>query len=146
MKNQQELIIILSVVLGITLVLFVIMVWYYKSEIKYKIETLNYWSGIAKERNEENIRLIKEKQKLINSCNGLENKSQLRLDRIILLDYQNKKYSKICRRLYDENNNLKLNNEGLESLFVDMKNKANEFELKIAELEKGKLKKKDRKL
>jgi hypothetical protein len=137
--TDTQLINLLSISLGITVALFGVMVYYFRNELHRQIEHSNLlnkgWEDCAKNWNitiEEMVSRGNKILELINSNN--------------ILKLQNKKYSSICRRLYDENKNLKMDVQGLESLFVDMKNKTNEFELKIAELEKGKLKKRDRKL
>lgn len=110
--TDSQLINLLSVVLGLTAALFGIMIRYFRNEVHKEVKFGNRMFNKYYE---------------ISFRNGTVEK-------------HNSKYSKICRKLYDENQSLKLENQGLESLFVDVKNKANEFELKIAEIESKKLK------
>lgn len=108
---------ILSAVLNVTAAFFII----YLNErnnknLKSHQNTLDYWGNSLKEM-------------------------YLRGTKIIILLKQTQKYSKICRRLYEENQNLKLEVQGAESLFQDIKTKVNELELKIQELESKKRRK-----
>lgn len=124
MKNQQELIIILSVCYTITLFLCGVIFYFYNSEIEVLNKVLNNL-----------IKLFLIKSKKIN----------------ILLN-QNKKYSTICRRLYDENQNLKSYNKQLIEIWdnnirekYDLNVEIEELKLKNQGLESKKLKKRVRK-
>lgn len=177
--TDTQLIQLLSVILGITFALFGIMIYYFRNEVQHLVEFLNQsfkreqenvtkWYEKCKEANDDNIRLIKEKKFYFDLYEKLFKLHFEVCSKFEKLKEHNKKYSTICRKLYNENYNLKydnkhleekcknssleieelkLKNQGLESLFADMKNKANEFELKITELESKKLKerKKDEK-
>lgn len=129
MNNQQELIFILSVILGITLVLFWIMVWYFKTELQYKVnclnnsfkreqETIDECYKKIKESTDNEIRLIKDIQEQFNIKKELVQKNSIFFK-------HNRKYATICRKLYNENKVL---------------------QEKIAELEKNKLKKREKRL
>lgn len=119
--NQEKTILIISVAFGVTLIAFGFLVRYYRNEIQRLIEHSKLldkvWKDCAKNWNisiEEMVLRGNKILELINSINILKN--------------QNIRYSKICRRLYEENQNLKVEYQYLQE--------------KIAELEKGKLKEK----
>lgn len=125
---MKETLILLSVALGVTLILFVILTNYYRNETQRLFEltqTLNKgWKDCSESWNEIINEVISRGNKileLINSMNILKN--------------QNLRYSKICRKLYDENQFLKLEVDKL-NLVLNLQNE------KITELENKKKRKK----
>ena len=139
---MKETLILISVALGVTLIAFGFLVRYYRNEIQRLVdysETLqNGWNNATKGWN-ETVDFVSE---LASELRSKSNKILELINSMNILKNQNLRYSKICRRLYDENQNLKVEIQGVESLFQDMKNKANEFELKVIELENKKKRKK----
>ncbi len=105
---------------------------YYRNEIQQlfdsKLDVINQWNQSLESWNETIKELVLRGNKileLINSMNILKN--------------QNVRYSKICRRLYDENQSLNKEIEASTALF---KLRQKNLELKIAELENKKKRKK----
>lgn len=133
---MKETLILLSVAFGVTLILFAILTNYYRSETQKLFELTQIlnkgWKHCSESWNETINEVILRGNKILELVNSIN-----------ILKNQNKRYSKICRRLYDENQNLKLEVKAKESLFQDMKNKENEFELKVTELENKKKRKKE---
>jgi len=125
---MKETLILLSVALGVTLIIFGFLVKYYKNEIQRLFEltqTLNKgWKDCSESWNETINEVVSRGNKileLINSINILKN--------------QNLRYSKICRKLYDNNQFLKLEVDKL-NLVLTLQNE------KITELENKKKRKK----
>ncbi len=112
--NQEKTILIISVAYGVTLIAFGFLVRYYRNKIQKEFEFGNRMFN---------------KYYDISFRNGTVEK-------------HNSKYSKICRRLYDQLHNEKLEHQAFIELFKLRGNKIKELELKLAELEKSKLKEK----
>lgn len=132
---MKETLILLSVAFGVTLITFGFLVRYYKNDIQRLFEyseLLNKgWKDCSESWNETINEVVSRGNKILELVNSIN-----------ILKNQNLRYSKICRRLHDENQNLKLEIQGVESLFFIMKKKENELELKITELENKKKRKK----
>lgn len=139
--TDSQLINLLSVGLGITFALSGVMIYYFRNEVQHLIEclnqsfkreqeTLNEWYEKCKESNDDNLRLIKQKQNLID-CNKLLNEDIIfwkeHLNSAnqfgIIRSKHNKKYSTICRKLYNQNQDLKLENQGLIEKITELESK-----------------------
>ena len=147
---------LLSVALGITFTLFGIMIYYFRNEVQFLIEclnqsfkreqeTLNEWYEKLKDSNDDNLRLIKEKQSYIDLYNELYNLHLKSISNSEKIELHNKKYSTICRKLYDENYNLKFENKHLEEKCKNKSLEIEELKLQVENLNKNKLKERKKK-
>lgn len=126
---MKETLILLSVALGVTLVLFAILINYYKSETQRLFELTQIlnkgWNHCSESWNKTINEVILRGNKILELVNSIN-----------IFKNQNLRYSKICRRLYDENQNLKLEVDKL-NLILTLQNE------KITELENKKKRKKE---
>ena len=140
--TDTQLINLLSVTFGVTLITFGFLVRYYRNEIQrlFKHSELlsKGWKDCSESWNETINEVISRGNKILELVNSMN-----------ILKNQNIRYSKICRRLYDENQNLKLENQQIADNWSNIIKEKYELNVenqhlqeKIVELEKGKLKEK----
>lgn len=132
--TDSQLINLLSVGLGLTFALSGVMIYYFRNEIQFLVECLdksfkreqdilNEWYEKCKESNDDNLRLIKEKQSYIDLYNELYNLHLKSISNSEKIELHNKKYSTICRKLYNQNQDLKLENQGLIEKITELESK-----------------------
>lgn len=154
--TDSQLINLLSVGLGLTFALSGVMIYYFRNEIQFLVkclnqsfkreqETLNEWYEKLKDSNDDNLRLIKEKQSYINLYEKLFKLHFEVCSKFEKLKEHNKKYSTICRKLYDENYNLKFENKHLEEKCKNRSLEIEELKLQVENLNKNKLKERKKK-
>lgn len=154
--TDSQLINLLSVGLGLIFALSGVMIYYFRNEVQHLIEclnqsfkreqeTLNEWYEKLKDSNDDNLRLIKEKQSYINLYEKLFKLHFEVCSKFEKLKEHNKKYSTICRKLYDENYNLKFENKHLEEKCKNRSLEIEELKLQVENLNKNKLKERKKK-